>query len=473
MFFSVPANAAEQKKNSGPIDAGALAQTIINNAMTQSEERMKATTSGQTITKDTNLMDEVMSANSWIITRAIVYGVSGMQEARKLLEKEDTLLAMCRGNQGAMSIIKGISEKGEKESREQWLARAEEEIRKNIRKSRDAFSGSTKESGETNNEVAKKVTSVLKLSQGLAEIAKFQTMLPGGSANGENSSLFKTIKLFAIWLLFVGATARITWIAWQMFTNQTTTGPSDMATTFIKMTMLLILMQFIDKIAFFGIEMSDMVKDALVTPDENSKKTLFSVIWDLFDAKFAMLSLSHSTSIWDVFQKPAGELVAKVLAWGAFYVAAATMYVLMLLADMTMALTMVTAPFVMCMSLFPTCEKWMTDWVKNYVQLLFWGPLIAVYAIFFLIILSTGYDTSYISFIIVMLAYVLGAGQIPSIARSMGGASLAGAASSISAMPGRFIMGAGMLGIGGLLGAAGKMAGGSKGGEKRNAVNAK
>ena len=65
--------------------------------------------------------------------------------------------------------------------------------------------------------------------------------------------------------------------------------------------------------------------------------------------------------------------------------------------------------------------------------------------------MTIGLDTSALAFIIISVSYIIGATNVPGMARNMSGAVLAGMAIGLASMPAKFASGALSAGAGGML----------------------
>jgi hypothetical protein len=113
----------------------------------------------------------------------------------------------------------------------------------------------------------------------------------------------------------------------------------------------------------------------------------------------------------------------------------ASIYVLVIFTDLMMAFTAALLPLTIFLFYWPYNEEALIKWVKSYITLLFYGPLTAVYTI--LLVALQVYllsDTSAVVFILLCIAMVGGAAQIPKLAAGLTGVVLGPLALGMAAM---------------------------------------
>jgi hypothetical protein len=246
-----------------------------------------------------------------------------------------------------------------------------------------------------------------------------------------------------------------------MIKGEGNSNPMVWTQIFIKFVFLLLLLMFMKKIIFGGIAFSDLVRDFIAVGASPDGGSAFEIISDLLKARLAMTGASSSTSFINLIRAGVGQVFGRLFTYIGYALASVILYVILILSDVLMSLSCITAPIVIALSMAPTFEHSLSSLVKGYITLLFYGPLAAVYAIILIVIMMIGLDSSALAFILISIVYIMGATQIPHMAKSLSGTVLAGTAIALATAPMKLAQGAGRAAAGGV---KGFIAGGPAGG---------
>jgi hypothetical protein len=254
----------------------------------------------------------------------------------------------------------------------------------------------------------------------------------GGFFSGD--TIFKKMQFVGVMLLAVSVMVKLALMAYKAFIEQETVLGVAWFRAIFNFLVLMFLIMYAGRIAMFGISLSDDIKNLILGWSFQGTNGI-STVMDLMDSRMEFISIKMSFSFVDFLKSAATTFLTYGLGWLGYFLASGAIFVLIIAGDVMMGLTVILAPVVCALSLIPGYENSIGGWLKNYISLLFYGPLAAVYVILLVGIMSIGMDTSPVAFIIITIAYVMGAVQIPNMARNLSGTVLAGVALSISAMP--------------------------------------
>lgn len=138
---------------------------------------------------------------------------------------------------------------------------------------------------------------------------------------------------------------------------------------------------------------------------------LGDAVMQMLDAKVEILGLSDSFS---VMKFSLLVFIAKL----SYYLAASIIYILFILADISMAILAIIFPISVTISLIPVFRDTWKKWLQGYLAILIWMPLSAIYTYIMLLIVGTmSTSSSLLAFSIVCIAYAIGAAKIPALAR--------------------------------------------------------
>lgn len=179
--------------------------------------------------------------------------------------------------------------------------------------------------------------------------------------------------------------------------------------------------------------------------DVTQAAELYSQLMNLKQAALNPVSLS------DIVSQGWQYLFSSVAIWLMSLANRIIIFVLLILADVMMAITLSFGPLIIGLSIIPMFEGYLSNWIKGYVTFLFYQPLAAVFSVLCFVIGAISLDAGFMAFMILSICYVVGCFNIPNIANGLSTAVLASAAIGLSMLP----AGGAMLGLRGVTKAAG------------------
>lgn len=359
------------------------------------------------------LIDNIL-IHQWVITRSVIHGFTGFQAAIDRIRSDYVIQAILFPT--ARTLHDADTDSG-------WFA------------SGTAGQGVTQGKKELRIEDVDLTDERLTRSGPYVAHTNYTRVLEQVNQQGffSGDTIFKKIQYFAIILLGIAVMVRLTVMAHAIF-NGDPPLPVEWLRLFLKMIFLLLIMIYSGRMIMFGISMADSIKKMILNGAFAGGNGMDTVM-GLVDARMEYADSKMSTSLWRVLTGDLSSFFLNWLSWLAYLLASGSLFVLMIVGDVMMALSAVIFPFVCVFALIPGYEANFPSWIRSYLSLLFYGPLAAVYAVLLVAILTIGIDTSPLAFIVVAVAYALGAAQIPRLAKNLGGAGLAGLAVEIASVP--------------------------------------
>lgn len=416
-----------------PLDLSEKAQKQIERYEQVQQETLDKIKDGympslqDSMSKKGYLLDSIV-ANRWVITRGVVWGFEGISNLRQIIASPANLDAI--GFSETMTKLR--NEKTQDSHFTQTTNISEAEIE------------SYKE--KTRQDIAERYSTYIQSFENLEKTGFF------GHGDGAKSIYDKSL-FVGIILLTLTTMARMGWMAYtNMIKGEGNSNPMVWTQIFIKFVFLLLLLMFMKKIIFGGIAFSDLVRDFIAVGASPDGGSAFEIISDLLEARLAMTGASSSTSFINLIRAGVGQVFGRLFTYIGYALASVILYVILILSDVLMSLSCITAPIVIALSMAPTFEHSLSSWVKGYITLLFYGPLAAVYAIILIVIMMIGLDSSALAFILISIVYIMGATQIPHMAKSLSGTVLAGTAIALATAPMKLAQGAGRAAAGGVKG---------------------
>ncbi|WP_334139548.1 hypothetical protein [Thermovirga lienii] len=380
----------------GPIDL----YDTLKTAILKSDEQLKAQLRED---GDRTFWQKAIFANQWLITRALTRGVDNVDEAISLIQGDPTLL---------------------KDVLLSYLYAAvylEADRKEEIDKVADMTPEEVKAKLEEYGLLAEKAESFQAFGSFLAEAKPYLLDKP----------IFDRMATASLYLLFLFMVIRLGFGMYKIVVGNDARGSHELFTTIIKTGLIFIIIFHLKSLIFGGIHMSDALRNMIVNKDID----IGDLVTQMLHAKMALANIDPDVSLWGVIRSNASAFLTNILGAVAFYIAAATLFILMLLGDVMMAITAIVGPLVFVLSLLPSCEGYIGRWVRGCFTFLLYGPLAAVYAYILIALLAIGLDTSPLIFIVICVAYVMGATRVPNIAESLSGVVLTGMAVGLAMGP--------------------------------------
>lgn len=119
----------------------------------------------------------------------------------------------------------------------------------------------------------------------------------------------------------------------------------------------------------------------------------------------------------------------------ARWLANVILMVLIVLADVLMALTIALGPLVIALSLIPQFENFLQNWIKGYITFLFYQPLASCFQILSMVMLIVTLDGGITPFLLLCACYIGACLKIPNIADGLSTSAVIGTASMLAFAP--------------------------------------
>lgn len=260
---------------------------------------------------------------------------------------------------------------------------------------------------------------------------------------GSGNTIFDRTQSIGYLVLLIGIMARIVFAAYKVLTHQEVKA-YETITVLVKAMVLLLVIANLRGMIVGGLDMSDAAASAISGGDPSGIMTAAQEMLTI-RSNIAAISDGNSGAFLSI------PSVRDIVGFLAYRIAAAVIYVLLILGDVMMAITSAVGPIVIGISTIPAFERYMGQWIRSFITFMFYGPLAVVYCILLVGIMAVGIDSSFLTFIVICIAYIIGATKVPSMSENMSGAALAGMAMGMAAMPA--LAAKAGLGVGGRIGA--------------------
>lgn len=419
IFFAVlslfPASAeanweADYEKNYGKLDMNDFIGKSIQDYIAFQQKGGKTNTE---VMGRGYLIDNIL-LNQWVITRSVVHGFSNFQSAIDRMMSDDVSKAIM------LPTAQTLADSGADWTLFSTFKPAESAPKLTI-------------SDVNLNAPIIRDSNILQAHKKYVSI--LEDVNKGGFFGGP--TIFRKMQLVGMMLLFMTTMIKLAMMAYRHFVEDDTIHGVAWFRVFFKMIALMFLIMYAGRIAMFGISMSDSIK-GLVLNGAFSGGNGIDTVMSLMDARMDYVSIKMSFSFLDFISGSISSFLAYGLGWIGYFLASGALFILIVAGDVMMGLTVIMAPIICALTFLPGFENSIGNWMKSYITLLFYGPLAAVYAVLLVAIMTIGIDTSPVVFIIISVSFIMGATQIPHMAKNLSGTVMAGLAITIASMPIKF-----------------------------------
>ncbi len=334
----------------------------------------------------------------WMVTRALLYGFTGLGEAKSIIESWASF-----DDKGRITHIA--------EGSPAWF------IAKSSQVALRAMNATKHETGlglGSETEIGGKKTMIPAEAadqiRGLMKTSRFAAGLEGVSGIQAGDSVYDRSLVIAKLVWCVVFVVQIVWTAYKILIA----GESrEVVSTIFKGMFIFISLFFIREFAMIGISISTFLGDAILGNTDVAHAV--SDISDIVELKQNIVSAPGFIKGW----------VAELVITISGLIARAVVYVMFILSDVMVGITVVIGPWMIVLSMLPFCESWVSHWVKSFITFLFYRPLACLLCVVLYIVGLTGMDVGLVELMITCIVFVIAAVKVPSMAENMGGAATA------------------------------------------------
>lgn len=386
----------------GPININTMVETglqkFINNTSSSN-------TSGIFDLSSAPQMFSNLFANRWLVTRALMFGIEGLDEGIATLKSPAIAEKITGMQKDSLDIVFGdkIDEAQKEKIMLELYAVKEGHY--------DTFGIIGGPSGRAQNYV--------NFVNGLQAMKVVEEMF--------GSSMYNRSAGVGIVLMLVTLVGRLAWMAYQtMLKKQDGTIYEPLRFVF-KTVIFIIFLLFLRPAVSFTLSFFDNIAFTLATGGEavEQEAQLTRALLDTLRTSLEMSGHAPGDSaLWGTitsFDWSLAKFVSLIMANILYALTACIIFLIIFLGDVMFGITVTIAPFIMALSLLPTMEEYPKQWFQSLVTFALYGPLAAVYALLMCVIFVTTRNMSTVQIIVVMGTFLFGGIKIPKMAHSLSG----------------------------------------------------
>ncbi|MDO4560520.1 MAG: hypothetical protein Q4C86_06185 [bacterium] len=245
-----------------------------------------------------------------------------------------------------------------------------------------------------------------------------------------NGSLFERTRTIGIYLLCLFFLCSIATLCYRVAIGMHVTIESFFSLGFNFLCCFL-LIWFCRPAALTLLKMSELVAAAIIPDGFDITAAVEEIL------KLKEFQVTEPISLWRAIE--AGfdfpHLFAFVVSRVVAIINVVVAPVILVLADVAMCLTIVFAPIMIGLSIFPLFQNYLAALVRNFVTLLFYLPMAAIFSVLGVALSVVFLDSGFLAFITMSVVYFYAVTRIPYLCDSMSTATLSGAAMTLSILP--------------------------------------
>lgn len=362
-------------------------------------------------------MFSTLMANNWLITRSVVFGFTGFDQAISLLQNTDALQKEIelRDKTAAAAASGAIN------STQQ--SHIKEEI------------GYVSPNQQKQNYI---LVNSKKIASELSELSK----MPGFSST---NTLFMRVSYMSFFILFLTFSLRLANSLFKGLTGRDEKAQLSEAFEAIFRLILFIIYIYMLKWAIMGLLLfSEMLRNVILGISTVNTSSELAQDLHMMSALKGQLVLMDPNVTWlSVIQYGTGKIVSSIMSYICYVITGAIIFTMVLLGDVMMAITAITGPMVLAISMIKGFEGWAENFVTSAFQFSLYMPIAGLYMLTMAMIHAIVPNISFIAYLTISYAFFFGATKIPNLSEAMSGAAFASMATAAAGQ--MFALGQGSL----------------------------
>lgn len=421
----------------GAVDMGDIVEHSIQSAIARMSDSIK----NKEMNSSSSLFTASMAMN-WFAVRTVLFGVSGIEDVENLLTGENRQKYHKQiANVHAVAMLKNFTSDQQEDSKEsdtirgrlnqaidEWNGDEPEELYSKLRPLfSEAYNGDMDTLFYLNQQTYSEQTiqplvNDFEKLEVLARAAAKVKDVPG--IDGSKGSLWERFFYIGSAILVLAFIVRLGTLMY----NYSLGKMDDSAISdIIRYVLYYFIMASVPLICLAGIEIADGIKDMILGGNPEEQYELLRQTLEL-RSEYANLNTASSS----FFSLPdLTGLVALVCS----LLAQAVVYILLIMCDIMMAITIMASSLVIPLSLLPSFQDYLSKWIKAVVTFLFYPVAAAIYTVLMTAIVTNSFEMSALNLIVISICYLMGALKIPNIAEQMNGAVMASVATGLAMAP--------------------------------------
>ncbi len=245
-------------------------------------------------------------------------------------------------------------------------------------------------------------------------------------------SLFERTRTIGVYLLCIFFLCSFATLCYRIVIGQNV-GIESFFALFFNFLCCFLLIWFCRPAAFVLLQMSELVADAIIPAGFDITAAVEEIL------RIKEFHVTEPVSLWRAIIVEMGldwsQLFAFVVSRVVAIINVVVAPVILVLADVAMCITIVFAPIMIGLSIFPLFQNYLAALVRNFVTLLFYLPMAAIFSVLGVALSVVFLDSGFLAFMIMSFVYFYAVTRIPYICDSLSTATLSGAAMTLSILP--------------------------------------
>lgn len=380
----------------GPVDINAHMRKMLDLAASSG-------TGGQNAELETNTrvskMFATLLANDWLITRTVIFGFTGFDQAIATLKNTDALKQEIKDKEmAAIAAAAGtITDTQMTHIRGDMIFTTENKKKQFMI-----------------------VDSAEKIAGKLEELSK----MPGFSSS---NTIFMRVSYLSFFLLFLTFGIRLANGLFKSLTGRDEREQMSDVLEAVFRLILFVIYIFMLKWGIMGLLLfSEMLRNVILgISTTNTSSDLAQNLHLMSNLKGQMMGMDPNVSFTDFAVYGAANVMSSITSYICYLVTGAIIFTMVLLGDVMMAITAVTGPLILAVSMIKGFEGWAENFLQSAFTFSLYMPIAGLYMLTMVMIHAIVPNISFIAYLTISYAFFFGAKNIPNLAEGMSGAAFA------------------------------------------------
>lgn len=344
-------------------------------------------------------MFSTLMANDWLITRTVLFGFTGFDQAITTLRNTDAL---------------------------------KEEIKQAELTAVAAGAGTIADTQKTHirgdmiyaTENQKKQYLIVQGAEKIADKLEELSKMPGFSST---NTIFMRVSYIGFFVLFLTFGIRLGSGLFKGLTGRDErTQLSDVLESVFKL-ILYIFYIYMLKWGIMGLLLfSEMLRNVILgISTTNTSADLAESLHLMSNLKGQMMGMDPNLTIVDYALYGGSYVMSAITSYICYVITGAIIFTMVLLGDVMMAITAVTGPLILAVSMIKGFEGWAENWVQSAFTFALYMPIAGLYMLTMAMIHAIIPNISFVAYLTISYAFFFGAKHIPNLAEGMSGAAFA------------------------------------------------
>lgn len=396
-----------------PIDMAAQTQKILK---IQKQSMGKSDAENENDARATKMFNS-LGAHNFLLSRIVLYGIDNIDAAAEMVESQGNyVLSENRKRQQKAQEIMTDRAKGKKNYGNAFQHKQSSYL--NYENTSEDFN-----KGKVLNN--SQVQYLQKSYKNIAVSLKGIFLIPGMDSK---FTLYNRVSIIGFFILVICSFVRLCFIFYDICIGKG--GAPGKFIGLIQSFLLYFLYIFFMRLGVSALMLGSLaVRDVIIGASGGDITSIIDDVREFSYLRAKLVSgMDPNASLFSLIFTNLGTWISGWVSYLTYAITACIVYVMVILGDVMMAITLATAPIVAALSMIPAFKGWFGYTLNSFVTFSLYMPAAGVYLLSIAMVQALMPSISFAAFICISIGFFFGAVQIPNIASSLSGAGALAAA---------------------------------------------